>query len=50
VLEGGSYRVFAAPESFLVSKQNTLLAGEAERACLWGAQIGEEAIDVSVPR
>lgn len=37
------YRLIAAPESFLVSKKNTLLAGEAERASSWGTTIGETA-------
>jgi Flavodoxin len=36
-------RLLAPPESFLVSKQNTLLGGEAERARSWGALIGESA-------
>lgn len=36
-------RLIAAPESFLVSKKNTLHAGEAERASSWGATIGEAA-------
>ena len=37
------YRMFVAPESFLVSKQDKLVEGEATRACSWGALIGEEA-------
>jgi Flavodoxin len=36
-------RLLLAPESFLVSKQNTLVEGETERACSWGALIGEAA-------
>lgn len=36
-------RLLAAPESFLISKQNTLLEGEAARARQWGTQIGEAA-------
>jgi hypothetical protein len=36
-------RLLLAPESFLVGKQNTLVAGETERACSWGALIGEAA-------
>ncbi len=32
-----------AQESFLVSKRNTLTEGETERACSWGALIGETA-------
>jgi hypothetical protein len=42
-------RLVAAPESFLVSKQNTLLEGEAERARSWGALIGETANAVFAP-
>jgi hypothetical protein len=42
-LKRHGYSVLAEPESFLVSKQNRLLKGEAERACSWGALIGEEA-------
>jgi hypothetical protein len=36
-------RLLVPPESFLVSKQNTLLKGEAARAFSWGALIGETA-------
>ena len=36
-------RLLLAPESFLVSKQNTLDNGEAARACSWGALVGEAA-------
>ena len=36
-------RVLIAPESFLVNGQNTLIAGEAERASAWGAMVGEAA-------
>jgi hypothetical protein len=36
-------RVLLAPESFLVDGQNTLLDGEAARACSWGARLGEAA-------
>jgi hypothetical protein len=39
------YRLLAPPESFLVSKQNTLLDGEAGRARAWGATIGAAASD-----
>jgi hypothetical protein len=42
-LERHGYRLLARPESFLVSKQGTLLEGEAERASAFGASIGEEA-------
>ena len=43
------YRLFAKPESFLVSKRNTLLDGEAARARAWGASIGAAASDLSAP-
>lgn len=36
-------RLLLPPESFLVSKQNTLANGEAARACSWGALLGEAA-------
>jgi hypothetical protein len=36
-------RLLLPPESFLVSKKNTLLAGESARACAWGALLGEKA-------
>jgi hypothetical protein len=39
------YRLLTGPESFLVSKQNTLVDGEAARARAWGATIGEAARD-----
>jgi hypothetical protein len=34
-------RLVVPPESFLVDRQNTLLPGEAARACSWGALLGE---------
>jgi Flavodoxin len=43
VLTRRGCRVLLAPESFLVSGQNTLLDGEAARACTWGALVGETA-------
>lgn len=43
LLAGHGYRLVIAPESFLVSKRNTLLAGETERARSWGALAGEAA-------
>jgi len=45
-LKRHGYRVLEAPESFLVSRQNKLLNGEAGRAFLWGAQIGEDALSL----
>ena len=43
LLKRHGYRLLAAPESFLVSRQNTLADGEAARARSWGALIGQEA-------
>ena len=40
LLKRHDYRLVAAPESFLVSSQNTLLDGEAERARRWGMTLG----------
>ena len=40
------YRLLAAPESFLVSKQDALLDDEADRARAWGAMIGATASDL----
>jgi len=39
------YRLLTPSESFLVSKQNTLLDGEAARAREWGAAIGAAATE-----
>lgn len=41
------FRPLAPPESFLVSKQNTLLVGEAERARGWGVLLGARAVDAA---
>jgi hypothetical protein len=41
LLRGRGCRLVVPPESFLVSSQNTLLAGEAARARAWGALVGE---------
>jgi flavodoxin-like protein len=49
LLARGGRRLLVAPESFLVSKQETLLGGEAERARSWGALIGETAHEVFAP-
>ena len=40
LLKRHGYRLVAAPESFLVSSQSTLLDGEADRARRWGMTIG----------
>ena len=43
LLSSHGCRVLVPPESFLVSKRNTLLKGETARARSWGALIGETA-------
>ena len=40
LLKRHGYRLVAAPESFLVTSQSTLLDGEAARARRWGTTIG----------
>jgi hypothetical protein len=40
LLKRHGYRLVAAPESFLVGSQNTLLDGEAARARRWGMTLG----------
>jgi Flavodoxin domain len=48
LLKSRGYRLVASSESFLVSKQSTLIDGEAARARSWGAMIGEEARNLFV--
>jgi hypothetical protein len=43
-------QLLAPPESFLVSKQNTLLDDEAARARAWGATIGAAASERYAPK
>ncbi len=45
LLKRHGYRMFVAPESFLIGQQNTLLDGEASRARGWGAALGVVAAD-----
>jgi hypothetical protein len=40
LLKRHGYRLIAAPESFVVGSQNTLLDGEAARARRWGMMLG----------
>ena len=40
LLKRHGYRLVAAPDSFLVNGQNTLLDGEAGRALRWGMTVG----------
>jgi flavodoxin-like protein len=40
LLKRNGCTIIAAPESFLVSQQNTLLDGEADRARRWGMTVG----------
>ena len=49
LLAGHGCRMLAAPESFLVSKRDTLRDGEADRARAWGAMIGAAASDLYAP-
>jgi hypothetical protein len=49
LLAGHGCRMLAAPESFLVSKRDTLRDGEADRARAWGAMIGAAASDLYSP-
>jgi hypothetical protein len=49
LLAGHGCRMFADPESFLVSKRDTLRDGEADRARAWGAMIGAAASDLYAP-
>jgi hypothetical protein len=43
LLSSHGCRLVVPPESFLVSRHNTLLSGETARARSWGAVIGETA-------
>ena len=47
IAAGHGYRLLTAPESFFVSKQGTLLEGEAARACAYGVVTGEESGSVA---
>jgi hypothetical protein len=40
LLKRHGWRLIAAPQSFLVTQQNTLVYGEAERARRWGMTLG----------
>jgi len=48
-LKRHGYRLLAPPQSFLVSKQNTLLANEEARAYSWGTLLAELARTVVAP-
>jgi Flavodoxin len=48
LLKRHGYRLIAAPESFLIGQQNTLLDGEASRARRWGAALGIVANDAYI--
>jgi hypothetical protein len=43
------YHMIAKSESFLITKQNTLVDGEAARARRWGAALGAAARDATSP-
>jgi hypothetical protein len=47
LLKRHGFRLLAAPESFLVTSQNTLVDGEGARARRWGAALGGIAADAS---
>ena len=49
LLKRHGYRLIAAPESFLVTAQSTLLDGEAARARRWGAALGVIAASIDLP-
>ncbi len=49
LLKRHGYRLVAAPESFLVSRRDTLLDGEAARARRWGAALGVIATSIHLP-
>jgi hypothetical protein len=40
-LRGRGFTLVTQPESFLVDKHNQLLAGETDRAALWGAHLAD---------
>jgi len=46
-LKRHGYRMIAESESFLISKQNTLVDGEVARARGWGAALGAAARDAT---
>jgi menaquinone-dependent protoporphyrinogen IX oxidase len=48
LLRRHGYRLIAPPESFLVTKLNTLVDGESSRARLWGAALAATA-DQALP-
>jgi Flavodoxin len=49
LLKRHGFHLIVAPESFLVSKENTLLDGEASRARRWGETLGAAATIGYVP-
>ena len=49
LLKRHGYRLVAAPESFLIGQQNTLLDGETSRARRWGAALGVIATSIHLP-
>jgi Flavodoxin len=42
-LEAGRFRLVAPPESFFVTKDNVLVAGQLERATAWGTTLANAA-------
>lgn len=49
LLTRAGYHLLVPPESFLVSKQSTLIEGEGARAFAWGALVGELAREAYAP-
>jgi Flavodoxin len=49
LLRRHGHPLIAAPESFVVDQQNTLLDGEASRARRWGAALGVIATSIHQP-
>ncbi len=49
LLKRHGYALLAAPESFLIGQQNTLLDGETSRARRWGAALGVIATSLHHP-
>jgi Flavodoxin len=49
LLKQHGYHLVAAPESFLIGKENALVDGEASRARQWGEALGAAATIAHVP-
>jgi len=49
LLRRHGYHLIAAPQSFLIGHENTLLDGEASQARRWGAALGVIASSINLP-